>query len=188
LEIEDVRYWIEKAHVVIHAAAVVGTGKDPFETIRTNVSGTANVASVCAEHGVRLIYISTDYVFDGEKGMYREFDYPNPISVYGKSKLAGEYAALSVEDSLVIRTSFCHDTKWKYPAAFIDQYTSRDRVSVIAPQVLKAARICNGIIHIGTERKSLFDLARSIDENVKPARVTDQPRDVSLNCERWERQ
>jgi dTDP-4-dehydrorhamnose reductase len=52
-----------------------------------------------------LIHISTDYVFDGKKGLYKEEDLPNPINYYGLTKLLGETYALSYDDSLVIRTS-----------------------------------------------------------------------------------
>lgn len=64
----------------------------PEETFRTNAIGALHVASVCAEIGSLCVYISTDYVFNGEKnGPYTEEDVPCPVNVYGESKLAGEY-------------------------------------------------------------------------------------------------
>lgn len=78
---------------VIHAAAE--TNVDKCETQKehawnVNVRGTQNVAEACDEVGAKLVHISTDYVFDGEKGHYKEEDKPNPISYYGLTKLEGE--------------------------------------------------------------------------------------------------
>lgn len=70
---------------------VDGCERNPEEAYRINAFGAANVASACAEVGARLIYISTDYVFDGAKRSgYTEWDAPRPLNVYGASKLAGE--------------------------------------------------------------------------------------------------
>jgi len=84
----------EKPEMVIHCAAythVDGCERDPQQAFRVNAFGTWNIASACQKTGSALLYISTDFVFDGEKGEpYDEFDRPNPINVYGRSKLAGE--------------------------------------------------------------------------------------------------
>lgn len=80
--------------VVVLCAAytdVDGCERHPEEAYRVNAFGTVNVASACAEVGARLLYISTDYVFDGQKdGGYTEWDIPHPLNVYGASKLVGE--------------------------------------------------------------------------------------------------
>ncbi|MDW8289688.1 MAG: dTDP-4-dehydrorhamnose reductase [Armatimonadota bacterium] len=80
--------------VVVLCAAytdVDGCERNPEEAYRINAFGTANVASACTEVGARLLYVSTDYVFDGDKGDgYTEWDAPHPLNVYGASKLAGE--------------------------------------------------------------------------------------------------
>jgi len=102
--------------VVLHAAAMVdvdGCEKDPKRANEINVAGTENVARACREIGARLIYYSTDYVFDGTKGMpYSEEDQTNPINVYGRTKLMGEHKALDLLDNAcVMRIS------WLYGAA-----------------------------------------------------------------------
>ena len=79
--------------VIIHCAAVTSPAAclaDPGTAREVNTEGTERIARAARETGARLIYISTDRVFDGRKGDYREDDPPNPLGPYGKSKLAGE--------------------------------------------------------------------------------------------------
>jgi len=83
-----------KPDVIIHAAAYIDVDGAEDETQlcrRVNVAGSANVAQAATRVGATIVYISTDYVFDGhKKSPYREDDMTNPISVYGQSKLDGE--------------------------------------------------------------------------------------------------
>ncbi len=94
--------------VILHAAAwtaVDACEDDPHRADRINGGGTANVAAAARRHGSRVLYVSTDYVFDGTKAEpYVESDPPSPASVYGRSKLAGEQAL--GPDDLVVRTSW----------------------------------------------------------------------------------
>jgi len=80
--------------VIVHTAAytdVDGCELDPDKAYKINADGTKNLAEACNDTGALMIYISTDYVFDGRKDKpYTEIDKPNPINVYGKSKLQGE--------------------------------------------------------------------------------------------------
>lgn len=99
-----------RPEVVIHAAALTDVDdseRDPALAMRINRDGTAAVASACAEVGAFLLAVSTDYVFDGRLDRpYREEDAPHPISHYGRSKRAGEEAALSIcPKTLVVRVS-----------------------------------------------------------------------------------
>lgn len=91
--------------VVIHAAAwtaVDACESDPQKAMRVNGVGTENVVNAARQVGARVIYISTDYVFDGTKSTpYIESDLPNPQSVYGASKLAGEQAVDLSLDAVV---------------------------------------------------------------------------------------
>lgn len=96
---------------VIHAAAYTNVDKAESEkeiAMAVNRDGTRNVAALARERGAVMVYVSSDYVFDGMKGSpYREEDPTGPRSVYGASKLAGEEAALaSGVPCLVVRTSW----------------------------------------------------------------------------------
>ncbi|GAB4317357.1 MAG: dTDP-4-dehydrorhamnose reductase [Candidatus Sumerlaeia bacterium] len=101
----------ESPDVVLHLAAF--TDVDAAESRQldcwlVNAEGTKNLAFFCRERGAELIYISTDYVFDGTSGEpYLEHDPPNPINFYGRSKLGGEeYAQALLEKVKIVRTSW----------------------------------------------------------------------------------
>jgi dTDP-4-dehydrorhamnose reductase len=99
--------------VILHVGAytnVDGAEREPDRAMAVNAQGTAYVASAAATLNARLIYVSTDYVFDGIKSTpYREEDVPHPINVYGQSKRAGEIAALTgCPDTLVVRTAWLY--------------------------------------------------------------------------------
>ncbi len=79
--------------IVVHCAAMTdvdGCEAHPEQAFKINGTGTAHIAHACAECGAKLVYISTDYVFDGKSGPYTENDKPKPVNVYGRSKLEGE--------------------------------------------------------------------------------------------------
>ena len=131
----------EKPEVVIHAAAYTNVDtaeSDPATAMAVNGSGAENVAVACREVGARMILISTDYVFDGEKRTpYLESDRPNPVNAYGRSKLEGEILARRALPSLtVVRTA------WLYGAGgenFITKILAaargRNRLEVVTDEV-----------------------------------------------------
>jgi dTDP-4-dehydrorhamnose reductase len=94
---------------VVHAAAwtaVDACESDVERAMSVNAKSTEHVADACASVGAHLVYVSTDYVFDGTKsGPYDEDDEPNPLSVYGRSKLEGERASVRTP-AAVARTSW----------------------------------------------------------------------------------
>lgn len=111
LELVAERLSAARPEVILHLAAktsVDGCEGDPEGAYVTNAVGTLAVARAARDAGALLVALSTDYVFDGDKeGPYEEGDPPNPLSVYGRSKLWGErLAAATAPEHLVIRTSW----------------------------------------------------------------------------------
>ncbi len=102
--------------LIIHAAAatnVDGCERDRAEAYRTNAVGAWNVARAAERAGAQMVYVSTNYVFDGKKlGPYLEYDDAAPLSAYGWTKLHGERAARQVLERLfVVRTSWLY-SRW----------------------------------------------------------------------------
>jgi dTDP-4-dehydrorhamnose reductase len=95
--------------MVVNTAAFHNVPKcetQPADAYAGNAIAPGDLARACSEAGARLVHVSTDYVFDGAKqAPYVETDRPNPLNVYGVSKLAGEYAVLNAGDHQVVRSS-----------------------------------------------------------------------------------
>lgn len=181
---------------VIHAAAFTSpplVDKNPGEAMETNIIGTANVVKLCMKFAARLIYVSTDYVFQGDKGEYRETDALNPVNKYAWSKLGGECAVRMYDRALIVRTSF-GPNHFPYERAFADQWTSRQAVSVFARKLLVLATAdVNGVLHVGGQRQTVLDYARSLDpsKSIGALSIKDVPFkvpvDTSLNCDRYQK-
>jgi len=102
-----------KPDYLIHAAAytdVDGSELNPEKAYLVNGTGTRNVTMACEEAGCPVIYISSDYVFDGaKKEPYNEWDAPNPVNSYGHSKLMGERFVSSLTNRFyIVRTSWLY--------------------------------------------------------------------------------
>ena len=187
-----------KPDVIIHAAAytdVKGAETNRAACWQVNVEGTRNLVKALAdtEKAAALVHISTDYVFYGDTGNYAEDDPVGPVrNYYALSKLVAEEVARLAERHLIIRTSF-RPREFPYPVAFADVFTSQDYVDIIAPEIALAVQHVNEIpyntLHIATERKSVYDLAKRRNQEVEPGSKADAgvslPDDISLNVERW---
>jgi len=102
-----------RPETVFHLAAytdVDGAEREPDKAMAVNAEGTERVAKAVDKAGARLIYLSTDYVFDGRKtSPYLETDEPNPVNAYGRSKLEGELRALACcPNTLIVRTAWLY--------------------------------------------------------------------------------
>lgn len=190
-------YALEKGvQTIVHCAAFTSPPKvneRPIDAMQTNIVGTANVVRLAELLKARLIYISTDYVFDGVVGDYCEDDAVNPVNKYAWSKLGGECCVRMYEKSLIVRLSF-GPSPFPYPKAFVDQFTSREPVKVTAKKLAKiiASPYC-GILHVGAPKQSVFDYAKSLSpvRAVEPISVNDVnftiPTDTSLDTSLYEK-
>ncbi len=131
-----------KPDVVIHTAAFVNVDQaenDPDLARRINVLGTQNVVKACMENDCILVHISTDFVFDGNKGKpYVETDKPNPINVYGRTKLDAEkIVSKSMEKYYIVRTSALYGqhasrSKGNFVLKFVEKALSEGKVYVVS--------------------------------------------------------
>ena len=102
---------------VVHLAAMADVGaceRDPGLAESVNANATATLAGLCGQHGTRLVFVSTEYVFDGERGFYREDEVPHPVTVYGNTKRdAEDHVSALAPGSAILRTSIVYG----WPAA-----------------------------------------------------------------------
>ncbi len=202
-----------KPDCIVHCAAL--TDVDYCETHKeeawkVNAEGTKNISQACEDIGAKLIYLSTDFVFDGKKGMYMEEDKPNPISIYAQAKLAGEDFTKNVDQHVIIRSSVVYGSSSKKFVWWVlnelsnnrkikvveDEYNSPTYVTDLARAILTITKAdFAGIIHCaGSERISRYDFALKIaeiygkDKNLiekvnseELKRTAKRPKDCSLN-------
>jgi dTDP-4-dehydrorhamnose reductase len=127
--------------LVVNAAAytaVDAAETEPEAAVRANRDGPALLARFCAESGIPLIHISTDYVFDGSKGApYVETDPTHPTGVYGASKLAGEQAVLALcPRAVVLRTSWVYAASGRnFVRTMLNAAAKTRRLRVVADQI-----------------------------------------------------
>jgi len=208
-----------KPDVVIHAASytdVDGCESNRELAFQVNADGAKNVALVCRETGSAMVYVSTDYVFDGEKSSpYIEEDKPNPINVYGKSKLAGENHVKSILDRYyIVRTSWLFGKNGKnFVKTILRLSQEKNKLKVVNDQIgsptytLDLARAIKvllnkpsfGYYHVSNQGScSWYDFAREIlkqngfnDVKVTPIsteefkRTANRPKYSVLNCQKF---
>ena len=124
---------------VIHGAAwtQVDAAEEKVDlAYKVNVIGTQNIAMACRECGAKMVYISTDYVFDGKLGRaYVETDATHPLSVYGKSKYAGEVLARQAHDRLfVLRTAWLYGDGPNFVRTMLKLGQEREELQVVDDQ------------------------------------------------------
>jgi dTDP-4-dehydrorhamnose reductase len=129
---------------VLHAGALTDVDaceRDPALAWRVNAGGTEEVAAACGALGARLVAVSTDYVFDGAAGPYREEDPPNPQSAYARSKRRGEEAALQLApDAAVARVAVVFSgrpgAKSTFATQIVEKLSAGQPVRAFADQIV----------------------------------------------------
>ena len=126
--------------LLVNAAAWTGVDTaeaEPDAAARANRDGPATLAALCADAGIPMIHVSTDYVFDGLKGApYTEADPTSPTGVYGRTKLEGEQAVLAAcPQAVVLRTSWVYSAAGKnFVRTMLGAATRMPRLRVVADQ------------------------------------------------------
>ena len=176
LNIKSIEKCLEKhkPKYLIHLASLsrpmIIHEKDIGSSIDANIIGTANIVKKCFESNIKLIYFSTNYVYPGNKGNYRENDALNPVNNYAWSKLGGEASVKLYENSLILRLSmtefpFVHDKAFKDAK---NNFLYRKDVIKILPKLLDE----KGVINIGSNKsESIYSFAKKTQPNVKPISV-----------------
>lgn len=126
--------------LVINAAAFTAVDKaesEPHAAMAVNGIAVGWLAEACTLHGSQFVQVSTDYVFSGESPRpYQSDDLPDPNSVYGQTKRAGELAALNAPEALVVRTAWVYSAgEGNFANSMLELMASRDAVRVVADQI-----------------------------------------------------
>lgn len=171
---------------------------DSHAALQSNIIGVANVVSAMQRNKcqARLAYISTGYVYKGDKSYHKENDGVFPCNKYAWSKLSGECAVRMLDENrhLIIRCEFSK-APWHKNYAFIDQYTSREELEITAHKICRLVlKRATGTYNIGGRKKSVYQYAKSLSEGkeVLKCKIEDfatvpLPHDSSLNTGKYNR-
>lgn len=187
---------------VIHCAAYTNVDKaeeDKETAFKINAEGTENLATICDKLDIPIIYISTDYVFDGtKKGKYLPNESTNPINVYGESKLAGEKAVQKCKKYYIARTSWLYGHHGKNFVETMISLKDKEELKVVDDQIgcpTWTVELSNGIVKLITEEmpygiyqicgsghtswygfaQKIFELS-NLNVNLKPCTTEEFPR------------
>jgi len=183
----DKFFKINEPSVIVNCAAYTAVDKAESEVEKAfliNDIAVENIAKIASKFSCKIIHISTDYVFDGSGNKpYEEGDSTNPISIYGKSKLAGEQHLIMLPNAIIIRTAWLYSTfgnnfvktmirlgkEKKEIKVVFDQFGSPTYAADLAQVIIEILKLNNtgyfkpGIYHFSNEGAcSWFDLASEI--------------------------
>ena len=171
LKIKSLKQYLlqKKPKILIHLAGL----SRPMEVHETNIEksidlniiGTANVTKVCKQLNIKLVYFSTNYVYPGKNGNYREIDPVLPVNNYAWSKLGGEASVHLYKNSLILRVCMT-EKPFVHDKAFANVKTSfifHEDVIKILFKLIKQ----KGIINLGGKSKYIYDFAKKSNPRVK---------------------
>ena len=176
---------LSRPDAVVHLAAIADVGtceREPERAVAVNVTATSAIAELCRRHEARLVFVSTEYVFDGQRGYYREVEAPNPATVYGQTKWEAEREVARLAPAWsIVRTSIVYGWPLQAHRNFvpwlIERLRSRQpyqaptgvlRTPVYVEHLAEGiARLveggCPGIHHIaGSDWVSMYDFALAV--------------------------
>ena len=189
-EIEDAIDRV-KPDYFIHSAALtrpmVIHENNPSASILNNIIGTANVTLACMKKNIKLIYLSTDHIYQGTTGNYSEEDPILPVNSYAWSKLGGECSVRLYKNSCILRLAMI---KNPFPHKFglVDSYKSSIFIE-------DAAKICaklidkTGTYNVGGESMSIYEFAKKSNKDIdkiflKDIKNVKMPSNVTMNLEK----
>ena len=157
-----------KPDILIHLAGLSRPmdihEKDIKKSIDLNIIGTANITKACEERNIKLIYFSTNYVYPGKKGNYKEGDNLLPVNNYAWSKLGGEASVQLYKNSLILRVCMT-EKPFIHNVAFSNVITSfmyhEDVVKILFKLINKT-----GIINLGGPKMSVYNFAKKENKKV----------------------
>ena len=176
-KIDDIDFYVysEIPDYFIHAGALtrpmVIHETKPDNSILTNVIGTSNVVLTCMKYNIKLIYLSTDYVYPGKDGNYNENDYLKPFTNYGWSKLGGECAVRLYDNYLILRMAM-NKRPFPHPKALVDMKKSLMYIDEAAQVVLKLLDE-TGTINVGGKAQSVYDFVKETNPKVGKIHLKD---------------
>ena len=156
------------------------------KSIDANIIGTANLVKACNDNNVKLIFLSTSYVYPGKKGNYKENDSLLPWNNYGWSKLGAEAAVQMYKNSLIIRA--CMTQKpFTHESAFSNvksNFIFHDEFAKILIKIIHH----KGILNLGGKSQSIYQFAKKNNKNVKKSKSKGElPLNIYMNLDKMKK-
>ena len=171
LSTESVEKYLKKTNpkILIHLAGLSRPMKihdnNISKSIDLNIIGTANIVKVCSKLRIKLIYFSTNYVYQGKKGNYKETDPVLPMNNYAWSKLGGESSVQMYKNSLILRVCMTEEP-FIHKKAFSNVKTNFIFHKKVADILFKILNL-KGVLNIGGKTQSPFNFGKKYNKNLK---------------------
>jgi len=181
LDLKSIELIIKKVkpEIILHCAGLSRPmnihEKDICKSIDLNIIGTANIVKVSKKYNLKIIYFSTNYVYEGTIGNYKETDPVKPFNNYGLSKLGGECSISMYVNSLILRIAMT-EKPFLYTKAFANlksNFLFQEDLVLMLPQLINK----KGIINIGGKIQSIYNFAKKYNPNVQKIKA---PKNVKL--------
>jgi dTDP-4-dehydrorhamnose reductase len=177
-----------KPDILLHVGALTRPmsihEKNPDKSIKNNIIGTSNVVLICMKYNIKIIYISTDFIYPGIEGNYSEKSSIYPVNKYAWSKLGGECAVRLYDNSLILRVAMAQ-VPYPHSKALVDMKKSllpNDDVAKIIFKLLEQ----KGTINIGGEPDTVYNHVKKINPNIGKISLNDindtnMPKDITMD-------